>query len=187
MAQCNRPDRDTDYTEEGSSGRWQFSNYRAIGCSKWDGKTDVDNYCKSFNGNRGGIKSSNSPLITDAQLKDLNYEVSTTDPYFWGRDPSGYVCDNGSIGNCRMYTPKENNKYACCTDAKNSTLVCGLNWCSADSNCTTYMNGYCSTGSLLIDDSNCYSKFSVSRASDISKLCSKQEHLRKPNCQNFCN
>ena len=184
MSQCNRPDRDKVYSVGDSGQHWQFSDYNAVWCSEWDGNTDMDNYCRSFNGNRKGFKSGNSGLISDEQLKDLNY-VSAG---YWGRDPSGESCDDyTSIGNCRMLEPIETNKYACCTDGKSNTLQCGLNWCSADvSNCTAYMGGYCAVGSRLIDDSNCYSKFSVSKASDISTLCAKPENFRKPNCKAFC-
>jgi len=90
---------------------------------------------------------------------------------------------------CYMMVPKENNKYACCTDGKKSPLSCGPMWCSSDtSNCGTYMKQYCSVGSNVITDSNCWNLFS-NDLEMVNKACTNPNDLktfRDPKCQKFC-
>ena len=101
---------------------------------------------------------------------------------------SGNRCSSGSIGICKMKTPLEQNKYACCTNGKTSVLQCGQNWCKEDTqNCDTYMGAYCSSGTRLIDDANCYAKFQISKITEINQMCSEPANITKPNCRDFCN
>ena len=96
-------------------------------------------------------------------------------------------CSSGSSGRCTVKRPLENNKYACCTNGKISVLQCGKMWCKEDTaNCDTYMGAYCSSGTRLIDDANCYAKFQISKITEINQMCSQPENVTKPSCRDFC-
>jgi hypothetical protein len=107
-------------------------------------------------------------------------------------EPTGWT-NGGCVGGhnawnyCKILKPKEHNKYACCTNNKIDVLQCGENWCKEDaSNCDTYMGQYCSAGTRLIDDANCYSKFQLTKSTEINDMCKQPANAMKPTCREFC-
>jgi hypothetical protein len=117
-------------------------------------------------------------LVAKGVWGDINFEANG-----WEKAH----CSSGDSGRCTMKRPKEHNKYACCTNGKNSVLQCGQNWCKEDaSNCDTYMGQYCSAGTRLIDDANCYAKFQLTKATEINELCKQPTNIMKTTCRDFC-
>lgn len=175
---CNRPDRqETWYSDPGTYMVWGKGASFTTWC---DGAVSRD--LASWCAKNGDWRA---PWVIPA----LNRKGVTGDANFeqvgW---PKMHCGGTGAIGVCTMKTPKEQNKYACCTNGKTSSLQCGNHWCKEDtSNCDTFMGAYCSAGTRLIDDANCYSKYQISKITEINQMCSQPENLMKPLCKDFCN
>ena len=95
-------------------------------------------------------------------------------------------CGSGSHGRCIIKDPLEHNKYACCAGTENKTVVCGPEWCPADSNCNNFWTNYCNQGDRLVDDANCFKKFKITKQTEIGQICTRADKFRTPNCKEFC-
>jgi hypothetical protein len=184
MAVCNRPDRNEDWEPWWTTGEQKLGGRGdtfLVWCNRHLDR-ELPGRCRNWGEDLNRVYPK---LLAKGVWNDVNFEENSwTRGSPWG----GVGCNSGSIGWCTMKTPKEANKYACCTNGKTSVLQCGQNWCKEDrSNCDTFMSTYCSAGTRLIDDANCYSKFQISKITEINQMCSEPANIMKPSCRDFCN